>query len=160
MFSIVTESQLALDSNYDRVRCLKHVGTEGPGTPLPSEPEEGTTFSDLAGDAADPDSEGPSTITLAGCTLYAEKPYWSTGAIFGFGSWNGCPTSAGVTVVLRHDRSFWPDRTLASRSGSGPYGGVAVSYPCGTDYDPIKVFIEVRYGSQKVQSARATLPCG
>jgi hypothetical protein len=29
MFSIVTESQLALDSNYDRVRCLKHVGTEG-----------------------------------------------------------------------------------------------------------------------------------
>jgi hypothetical protein len=25
----VTESQLALDGNYDRVRCLKHVGTEG-----------------------------------------------------------------------------------------------------------------------------------
>jgi hypothetical protein len=29
MFSIVTESQLALDGNYDRVCCLKHVGTEG-----------------------------------------------------------------------------------------------------------------------------------
>jgi len=25
----VTESQLALDGNYDRVCCLKHVGTEG-----------------------------------------------------------------------------------------------------------------------------------
>jgi hypothetical protein len=25
----VTESQLALDGNYDRVSCLKHVGTEG-----------------------------------------------------------------------------------------------------------------------------------
>jgi hypothetical protein len=29
MFSIVTESQLALERNYDRVCCLKHVGTEG-----------------------------------------------------------------------------------------------------------------------------------
>jgi hypothetical protein len=29
MFSIVTKSQLALDGNYDRVCCLKHVGTEG-----------------------------------------------------------------------------------------------------------------------------------
>src|SRR5690606_12328368 len=29
MFSIVTQSQLALDGNYDRVCCLKHVGTEG-----------------------------------------------------------------------------------------------------------------------------------
>jgi hypothetical protein len=29
MFSIVTETQLALDGNYDRVSCLKHVGTEG-----------------------------------------------------------------------------------------------------------------------------------
>jgi hypothetical protein len=28
-FSIVTESQLALDGNYERVSCLKHVGTEG-----------------------------------------------------------------------------------------------------------------------------------
>jgi hypothetical protein len=29
MWSIVTESQLALDGNYDRGSCLKHVGTEG-----------------------------------------------------------------------------------------------------------------------------------
>lgn len=29
IFSIVTETQLALDGNYDRVSCLKHVGTEG-----------------------------------------------------------------------------------------------------------------------------------
>src|SRR5690606_6954009 len=32
MFSIVTQSQLALDGNYDRVCCLKHVGTEGNST--------------------------------------------------------------------------------------------------------------------------------
>jgi hypothetical protein len=32
MFSIVTQSQLALDGNYDRVCCLKHVGTEGLAT--------------------------------------------------------------------------------------------------------------------------------
>jgi hypothetical protein len=134
-----------------------------PDTPLPSAgsspsgPDDGRG---LAEDDAETHVETPATLTLAGCTLYAEQPYWSTGAIYGFGSWNGCPASAGVTVVLRHDRSWWPDRTLASGSGSGPYGGVAVSYPCGTDYDPIKVFIEVRYGSMKVQSPRATLPCG
>jgi hypothetical protein len=34
MFSIVTESQLALDGNYDRVCCLKHVGTEGSWSPF------------------------------------------------------------------------------------------------------------------------------
>jgi hypothetical protein len=34
MFSIVTKSQLALDGNYDRVCCLKHVGTEGFSRPV------------------------------------------------------------------------------------------------------------------------------
>jgi hypothetical protein len=29
MFSIVTQSQLALDGDYDQVRCLSRVGTEG-----------------------------------------------------------------------------------------------------------------------------------
>jgi hypothetical protein len=29
MFNIVTGSLLALDSNFDRGRCLSHVGTEG-----------------------------------------------------------------------------------------------------------------------------------
>src|SRR5581483_7265958 len=29
MFSIVTDSQLALEGNCDRVYCLSHVGTEG-----------------------------------------------------------------------------------------------------------------------------------
>lgn len=29
IFNMVTDSQLALDGNYDRVRCLSHVGREG-----------------------------------------------------------------------------------------------------------------------------------
>ncbi len=100
------------------------------------------------------------TATLAGCQLYAEQPYWLAGSIVGTGSWSNCPSNASITVVMRHDRSWWFDRTLTSRSGSGSFGYVDLSYWCGTDFDPIKVFIEVRYGSQKVQSVRSIVPCG
>jgi hypothetical protein len=37
MFSIVTDSQLALDGNYDRACYLRHVGTEGPKVRDPEE---------------------------------------------------------------------------------------------------------------------------
>jgi hypothetical protein len=94
------------------------------------------------------------------CHLYAEQPYWTNATISGQGSWSGCAASTTVTVVLRQDRPWWPDRTLASRLGTGATGARQVSYPCGLDFDPIKVFIEVRQGSNKVQSPRATLPCG
>ncbi|WP_433929452.1 hypothetical protein AB3662_37605 [Sorangium cellulosum] len=97
---------------------------------------------------------------LAACQLYAGQPYWLPGAIYSDSWWSDCPASASITVVLRHDRWWWPDRTLASRSGRGSFGSIQLSYPCGTDFNPIKVFTEVRYRSQKVQSPRAILPCG
>lgn len=135
-------------------------GTARDGTPLPSLSDgaarDGTPLPSLSDGATDPVAAN----ALAGCTLFAEQPYWAAGAIYGAASWSGCPASAGITVVLRHDRSWWPDRTLASRSGSGSFGSIQVSYPCGTDFDPIKVFIEIRYGGAKVQSPRAVLPCG
>ena len=96
----------------------------------------------------------------AACSLYAERPEYIGAAINGWGHWSGCPTSAKVSIVLRQDRSWWPDRTLASTSGSGSFGSRVVAYACGNDFDPIKVFVEVRYNGQKAQSPRAVLPCG
>jgi hypothetical protein len=46
MWSIVTEFQLALDGNYDRGSCLKHVGTEGRKVPV--EDPQGRLFGDVA----------------------------------------------------------------------------------------------------------------
>jgi len=97
-------------------------------------------------------------VASAACTLYAEQPIYN-GSINGSGYWSGCPATAKVTVVLREDRKWWPDRTLRSASGTGSSGSKLLVYPCGTDFDPIKVFVEVRYGSLKKQSPRAVLPC-
>jgi hypothetical protein len=94
----------------------------------------------------------------ATCQLYAEQPYYN-GSINGWGHWYNCPTNAKVTVVLRHDKRWWPDSTLDSETGTGSSGSRLTVYPCGNRFDPIKVFVEVRYGSQKVQSPRAILPC-
>ncbi|MGH2690509.1 MAG: hypothetical protein ACRDKW_17130 [Actinomycetota bacterium] len=101
-----------------------------------------------------------STGYAAGCTLWSERPEWVNATILGRGSWYNCPSGTGVTVVLRHDRSWWPDGTLASRSGNGSSGSLLTSYPCGTDFDPIKVFVETQAAGRKVQSERAILPCG
>ena len=100
----------------------------------------------------------PGRADAASCTLYAEQPYYN-GAINGWGHWYGCPSTAKVTVVLRQDRRWWPDKTLDDAVGYGSNGSAFVGYACGNRFDPIKVFVEVRYGSQKVQSARSILPC-
>ena len=100
----------------------------------------------------------PAATAAATCTLYAEQPTYN-GSINGLGSWSGCPATANVTVVLRQDRSWWPDTTLRSASGTGSNGSKLLVYPCGARFDPIKVFVEVRYGSQKKQSPRAVVPC-
>ena len=101
----------------------------------------------------------PAPTAAAGCTLYAEQPYYN-GAINGWGHWYGCSSTAKVTVVLRQDIRWWPDKTLDSRTGIGRAGSLLVTRACGNNFNPIKVFVEVRYGTQKVQSPRAILPCG
>ncbi len=102
--------------------------------------------------------DAPVASAAPACRLYAEQPTYN-GSINGTGSWSNCPANATVTVVLRNDRSWWPDQTLASRSGTGSFGSRTTVYACGNHFDPIKVFVEVRYGSQKVQSPRSILPC-
>lgn len=105
-------------------------------------------------------AEAASTAALPDCQLFAEPPEFINASITGMGSWAGCSASTSITVVLRHDRSWWPDRTLASKSGTGGAGSLTVAYPCGNDFEPIKVFIETRRGSTHVQSERRVLPCG
>ena len=94
----------------------------------------------------------------ATCGLYAEPPSYNS-SIVATASWAGCPAGARFTIVLREDRRWWPDRTIRSANGEGSYGSRTLTYPCGTDFDPIKVFVEIRYGDRKVQSARVILPC-
>jgi hypothetical protein len=68
MFSIVTESQLALEGNYDRVCCLKHVGTEGVMfvRPDPGERSQGK-FKELL-----PEGKHELAITLCYCSVLAD----------------------------------------------------------------------------------------
>ena len=99
-----------------------------------------------------------STAATPQCSLYAEQPEYN-GSINGWGHWSNCPSSAKVTVVLRQDRKWWPDKTLTSASGTGSHGSRLLVYGCGNHFDPIKVFVETRYGDKKVQSPRSVLPC-
>lgn len=115
-----------------------------------------TAVAGLAGLA--PGSIPPAAAAAATCQLYAEQPYYNS-SIVAIASWSGCPAGARFTVVLREDRRWWADRTIRSGSGSGGYGAKTLTYPCGTDFDPIKVFVEIRYGDRKVHSPRAILPC-
>ncbi len=109
--------------------------------------------------AALPANAAPAAATAATtCALYAGQPVYN-GSINGGGSWAGCPPDAKITVVLREDVRFWPDNTLRSATAHGSQGSKLLVYACGNRFDPIKVFIEVRFGSRHVQSPRSILPC-
>jgi hypothetical protein len=95
----------------------------------------------------------------ATCQLFAAQPVYQNVSILVGGSWSGCPAGTRITVVLREDVSFWPDRTLRSSTGSGASGSLPLAYPCGNQFDPIKVFTETRLGDRHVQSPRSVLPC-
>lgn len=144
--------------------CLAESGLESSEQSLAAieEPDARTapgTFEE-PGALEEPTALDAGAATLAGCQLYPSPPEWYAASIFGSGWWFDCAAGSTVTVLLRQDRPWWPDRTLRSSSGSGSSGGIDLSYPCLTDFDPIRVYIEVRNGSQKVQSPRVIVPCG
>jgi hypothetical protein len=93
------------------------------------------------------------------CQLFAGQPEYLNASIQGEGSWTHCPSTAHVEVLLRKDIRWWWDSTLRETTGSGSSGGVNLAWPCGSGFSPTKVYVETRYGSKKVQSARATLAC-
>ena len=91
--------------------------------------------------------------------LWAGQPYYN-GAISGEGSWANCPSNARVTVLLRKDIRWLRDSTFNSKSATSSRGTLITLRACGTGFDPWKVYTETGYGSKKVQSPRAVLPCG
>ncbi len=84
------------------------------------------------------------------CDIWAEAPILAlsqpgVGVISGRGR-RECTgtgvTTAKVTVRLRQDRSFWPDRNLASQTNTGTDVDATVRYEChGTGTQ--RVFTEV-----------------
>ena len=92
------------------------------------------------------------------CQMGVEQPIYN-GSIVASASWSRCYTGSHFTIRLREDRRFWPDRNIRVAKGSGVSGTKTLTYPCGTDFDPIRVFVEIRHGGRSVQSPRSVLPC-
>lgn len=77
-----------------------------------------------------------------------------------------CSVPTAVTVVIRIDRTLWPDKTIAQTFGSLYAGEPARFFSLGTGCNAQNsrtVFTEVRLsnqlGSAKVQSTRSTVRC-
>ena len=90
------------------------------------------------------------------CDLVAEAPVVNHAErmIVGIGSrGDGCTTNGEITVVLRVDRRFWPDKTLAIKTGSGINFRISAIYMC-KGRGSQQVFTEVRAPGKKVQSKR------
>lgn len=117
-----------------------------------------------------PSCEEPSPPPPPGppCRLFVEQPTdtWFPGqvqnVITGWGGREGgCSSETSrVTVRLRQDRPWWPDRTLAQETSSSAFVSLEVRYLC-DDNNEMKIFTETLTSSgQKVQSPRLYTYCG
>ena len=94
------------------------------------------------------------------CRLYADTPIWESASVLaGEGGRLGCASTRTVTVRLRQDRPWWPDRTLAQVSKTGVNVILVARAYCTGDSD-MKVFTETLNGTGgKVQSGRLLVSC-
>jgi hypothetical protein len=94
------------------------------------------------------------------CYLYADTPTWESYSVLaGEGGRLGCSTTRTVTVRLRQDRPWWPDRTLAEVSKTGTNVILVARRYC-TGNSDMKVFTETLNGTGgKVQSGRVLVSC-
>lgn len=94
------------------------------------------------------------------CRLYADTPIWESSSVLaGEGGRLGCASTRTVTVRLRQDRPWWPDRTLAQVSKTGVNVILVARAYCTGDSD-MKVFTETLNGTGgKVQSGRLLVSC-
>jgi hypothetical protein len=93
------------------------------------------------------------------CQIWAQQPSYLNASIAGEGAWVNCPEGTKVTVLLRQDKRWWPDSTLAVRAGIARFGTLTATRPCGTGFEFMKVYVEVRSGDTKTQSGRSLFPC-
>lgn len=111
-------------------------------------------------------SQGSATLKIddggpgaAACIIYANTPYRSSNWIEATGGRSGCSNTVQIHVRIRQDRSLSPDQTLAEQFVTAANHEAFLSFPCLGLGSTRKVFTETIVGSQKVQSARVTLPC-
>lgn len=100
-----------------------------------------------------------SDVEIAGCYIWANKPYDSTGSIIkGRGGRSGCATGVTLTVRIQKHRTWWPDKTIASTSAWMVNGYITASGKCD---GKATYFTETLSSSgNKVQSDRATRCAG
>jgi hypothetical protein len=100
-----------------------------------------------------------------GCEVYAWTPTYegwgSDQPIASGASWYGCPAGSRVVAELRQHRSWWPDRLLDQRIGTGSSGTLLLSEPCRRG-GPSYVFTEVKFGygdPWRRKSVKVQVPC-
>jgi hypothetical protein len=94
------------------------------------------------------------------CQLFADDPFWDgSGNLVGGGGRINCSGTRTVTVLLRRDRPWLPDVTLAEVSKTGTIVFLAARHYCTRNTD-MKVYTETRTSAGgKVQSGRLLTSC-
>lgn len=103
----------------------------------------------------------PAAAAAPPCQLFADVPFWDGGGnLVGVGGRIYCSSIRTVTVLLRQDRPWWPDRTLAtSPSRTGTTVILEARRYC-TGNSDMKVYTETRTNTGgKVQSGRLLTSC-
>ena len=95
------------------------------------------------------------------CQLWVDAPYWeSSDVLAAEGGRINCSSTRTVTLRIRQDRPWWPDRTLAtSAPKTGTNVFLVVRAHCKGNSD-MKVFAEVLTNTGgKMQSGRVLVNC-
>jgi hypothetical protein len=96
------------------------------------------------------------------CQLYALTPFEDSGTLVGVGGRSGCvSTYRDVTVRIREDISFWPDRTVAEKTVQNALNvEITVAWEDCPFGDGGDFFVETLNGTGgKVQSQRFDFTC-
>ncbi len=102
------------------------------------------------------------SASASDCRLFADDPFWDgNGYMVGSGGRVGCvSTTRTVTVLLRQDVPWWPDRTLAEVTKTGMTVLLDAKKYCAGGDDDMWVFTETRTNTGgKVQSGRILTTC-
>ena len=109
---------------------------------------------------SDGDANESAATSSSSCELYALQPVVDGNTVIGRGGRQGCTSIRTVTVVLRQDIAWAPDRTLDTAQKRGDNVHLTVSHMCEGHTGGMRVFVETRNGTGgKVQSPRTTFDC-
>jgi hypothetical protein len=102
----------------------------------------------------------PDSSAGSSCRLFADDPVWDGGYLVGVGGRIGCTSIRTVTVRLRQDRPWRPDRTLAESSPKTGSTVILEARRYCTGNTDMKVFTETLTNTGgKTQSGRLLTSC-